>query len=992
MAMHALRRALFCGLVSAVCSMTAIGQSGKVSGIITDRATREPLVGANVSIVGTAAGGSTNAQGEYFVLHVPPGVYTLRVGLMGYHEATVKNVKVSIDLTTRISVMLDEQSVDIGEEVVITAERPVIQKDATSSTLYVDASQISALPVADAREGVLLQSGVFFDPIPVEGGLGGSGRGETRYAVRGGTQAEVKWFYDGVRTAALIEGRADRGGSYTGVNLNAVQEIQVLTGGFSAEYGDAQSGIVNVVTKEGGSAYNGSVEYIHGFSGQHHFGSYLYDQATQKEFLDHTMADGSLDPTWWTPYRQSQVYDYTKIPDHTVYMSFGGPLYQGADGKGSFFLSAALKREAYTFPHPRDTRDNENLMGNLSFQLQPDMKLRITGLYAHENHSTLQEYGDFVQQAKYYRGWGSLLETHTYSGSAQLTHTLSPSLFYEAKLSAYLFDSKERPSDYIALGESKNPDIWGYQRYDGYPNEPFDEYSYLVHNHLQTGDVSLTGSASWQADQANLIKAGIEFHYNTLAELQVNRQPSFSDDPALWLNRGLHETYHPIQLSAYLQDKMEFESMILNLGVRYDYINPNRDWFWGYDLYNLSIDPEYKVALDPDRDQIDSNGHIKYSFENVLKKQRTPSPAYHMVSPRLGVSFPITENTVLRFNYGHFYQMPPLDWMYEFNYFRPLTVVKAIQAELQKPNPGHVASNDGDPERVVLLTNQPLKPMKTVSFEAGIKHNFGDIMVLDVVGFYKDVTDQTYSRQGIFDRRIYGYDPFIKSTTSNTFYTSLLSGDYGDAQGFEVTLRSLFSNVMMFDLNYSFSRSLQGRASPARVNYDSSGIPAFVYDTDVNKRIPVETHFSRPHIVRANVLLRYPHDATPSLLTAILRDASVSILYRFTSGQTFTYLDISDAPDTYDNQRYPPSHNVDLRIEKALHLGGTHEVTLSLRVTNLFNTKNVRSLGDIYYDANAMKKFVETGEVSLVDGAGYDISWQTWYEARRFYASVRYVF
>jgi len=111
-------------------------------------------------------------------------------------------------------------------------------------------------------------------------------------------------------------------------------------------------------------------------------------------------------------------------------------------------------------------------------------------------------------------------------------------------------------------------------------------------------------------------------------------------------------------------------------------------------------------------------------------------------------------------------------------------------------------------------------------------------MVLDVVDSTRTSTNQTYARQGIFDRRIYGYDPFSKSTTTNTFYTSLLSGDYGDAQGFEVTLRSLFSSVVMFDLNYSFSRSLQGRASPARVNYDSSGNATFVYDTDVNKRIP----------------------------------------------------------------------------------------------------------------------------------------------------------
>ena len=968
------------------------GEFGKVSGVVTDKKTHEQLIGANVVVVGTGFGASTDRSGRYFILRVLPGEYTLRVSLLGYREVAVKSVHVSIDLTTEVNVDMSEETVELHDEIVITAERPVVQKDATSSVQFVDAERIASLPVADAREGLLLQTGVFLDPIPVMGGLGGSGRGEPRYAVRGGSQEEVKWYIDGVRTAALIEGRADRGGSFTNVNLNAIQEIQLLTGGFSAEYGEAQSGIVNVVTKEGGSTFAGSAEYIYGVPGQHHFGNYLYDQTTQKEFLDHRLPDGSLDPQWWTPYRQQQIYDYRRIPDNTLYLSLGGPLFQGEGSKGSFFLSSGLRREAYTLPHPRDTRNSENVLGNFAFQIQPEVKLRITGLYNHEAHSTLQENGDFVQQAKYYRGWGSLLDTYTWSGSAQLTQTLSSSVFYDLKLSGYLFDSKERPSDFTELGESKNPDLFGFQRYNGYQGEPFDAWSYIQKNHTITGDLSLTGAVSWQVDRANLIKGGFELRYITLAEKELNRYPSFSMDPQLWLNRGLNETYHPVQASAYLQDKMEFESMILSFGVRYDLFSPNRDWFWGNDLYNLSIDPAYDATKDPDKDQVDSQGHVKYSFDNVLKKPRTPTPAYHMISPRVGVSFPITENTVLRFNYGHFYQMPPLDWMFEFNYFRPIYIVKGIQAAQANPTLTHVPSNDGDPERVVVLTLEPLKAMKTISFEAGIKHNFEDIAVLDVVGFYKDVSDQTYPREGIFDRRIYGYNPFTGATTANTFYSSLLSGDYGDSRGFEISFRTLFSRVYTLDVNYSFSRSVQGRASPGRINLDQFGNPTYVYDTDVDKRIPVEKNFSRPHIVRANLFLRYPGNADGSLFTSILSGASLSLLYRFVSGQTFTYLGPADAPDTYDNQRYPASHTVDARVDKTIRLGGTHEVTVTVRITNLLNAKNVRSLGDIFFDPNAIKKFVETGQVSTVDGAGYDISWQTYYEPRRVYLSAKYDF
>jgi outer membrane receptor protein involved in Fe transport len=990
--MIALRRAGFLLVILGLPSFLAAGVSGKVSGKITDQRTHEALPGANVVLAGTGLGASSDQAGEYFVLRVPPGTYTMTVTLLGYRDVTVKNVQVSIDQTTRINVDLSEESVTLKDEIVITAERPPVQRDATSSAQFVDAKQIAALPVSDAREGLLLQTGVFFDPIPALGGLGGAGRGEQRYAVRGGSQEEVKWFVDGVRTAALIEGRADRGGSFTNVNLNAVQEIQLLTGGFSAEYGEAQSGIVNVVTKEGGANLSASVEYIYGVPGQHHFGNYLYDPSTQKEFLDHRLPDGTRDPKWWTPYRQKQVYDYTKIPDHTVYLSLGGPLYAGEEGKGSFFLSSGIKREAYTLPHPRDTRNTENVLGNFAFILRPDMRLRVTGLYNHEGHSTLQENGDYASQAKYYRGWGSLLDTYSWSASAQLTQTLSSSLFYDLKLSTYQFDSFEGPSDFTEFGESKNPDIFGFQKYDGYQGEPFDAWSFIQKNHTTTGDISLVGSLSLQADRNNLLKVGFEARSITMAEHQANRFPSFSTDPRLWLNRGLLETYHPLQMSVYIQNKMEFESMVLNIGLRYDYFNPNRSWFWGSNLFNLAIDPAYAAAKDPDGDQVDSLGHVKYSFDNVLKQPRTPSPSYHTFSPRIGVSFPITENTVLRFNYGHFYQMPPLDWMYEFNYFRPIALVKKIQATMDTPGAPHVASNDGDPERVVVATQEPLKPMKTVSFEAGIKHNFEGIAVVDIVGFYKDVSDQTYPRQGIFDRRIYGYNPYTGGTTANTFYASLFPGDYGDSRGFEISLRSLFSQVWSIDVNYSFSRSMTARASPGRINIDKNGNLSFVYDTDVTKRVPVESNFSRPHIVRANLFIRYPSDAGPSLLTSLLEGSSLSLLYRFVSGQTFTYLGPNDPPDTYDNYRYPASHTVDMRVDKSFAFGGSHAMSVTVRITNLLNAKNVRSIGDIFFDANTVKKYVETGQVSTTDGGGYDISALTYYEPRRVYVGFKYSF
>jgi hypothetical protein len=128
------------------------------------------------------------------------------------------------------------------------------------------------------------------------------------------------------------------------------------------------------------------------------------------------------------------------------------------------------------------------------------------------------------------------------------------------------------------------------------------------------------------------------------------------------------------------------------------------------------------------------------------------------------------------------------------------------------------------------------------------------------------------------------------------------------------------------------------------------------------------------------------------MLTNLLGGTSASILYRMVSGQTFTYVGVTDPPDTYDNFRYPPAHTVDVRVDKTVRIQDSHAMTLFMRITNLLNTRNLRSYGDIFFDANATKNYVEAGQVTEVDGAGYDISWQTYYEPRRFFFGVKYEF
>lgn len=983
--------ALACLLLAA---LPTAAQTGKIAGVVTDAETGETLPGASILVDGTPFGAATDLDGRYTIIGVRPGTYTLRASYVGYTETLVEEVRVQSGLTTRIEIGLQQGASEVGQELIVTAERPAVQRDRTSSVQYVDFRELEELPVVSAREGLFVQAGVFFDVEPIAGGLGGSGRGEPRYAVRGGDQTEVRWFVDGARTAALIEGRADQGGSYSTINRLAVQELQILTGGFNAEYGDAQSGIVNVVTKEGGNDYEATLEYLYGPSGQRHFGNYLYDPATQQEFIDNTRADGTLDPAWWTEARQSQIYDYRALTDNRMWGSLSGPLFDLGGVKATAFLAGQYNREAYIYPRPIDHRQLDDVLGNVVVQFDGGKKLKLTGLYSRALHSTLQENGDFVVQSKYYRGWGSVLDTRHRLATAHWTHALSQDFFYDVRLSAFGLDFREEPSPFLRVGESPDQDIFGFQFYEGFSTEPFHAYSFVYDRRERVGDLSLDASATWQADANNLLRVGIEARRNTYAEDRSFRFPSFTTDERYWLNRGLDETYHPFQFAAYVQDKMEFKGMILNLGLRYDYFNPNRDWFPVLDLPVLALDPLYDPALDPDGDQVDENGRVLFSFDNVFDKPRSASPSFHRLSPRLGVSFPITEGSVLHFNYGHFYQLPPLDRMFEFGYFRPVYIVECQFAydnglavgdgtDYPRCTPGRTraTSAPGDPERVVTLSLDELKPERTISFEVGLSQQLGDLAVLNVVGFYKNISDQVLPRNGLFDR--------IVELPTGTFVSNF-SGDYGDARGFEMNLRTLFSEYVTFDFNYSFSRSTLGRATPGRVVYDTTGTPTFIYDQEASLRLPSELTYSRPHIFRANLFLRYPEGGV-RWADRLLDGASASFLGRYVSGRAFTYLEADDPPDTIDNQRIPALTTIDMRLEKPVRLG-PHKLSVYTTVTNLLNTRNLRAYGEPVFDPQSTVDFVEDGTITRVDAAGYDISWQTYFPPRRIFFGVRYDF
>ncbi|MEX0746504.1 MAG: TonB-dependent receptor, partial [Rhodothermales bacterium] len=229
-------------LLAALCLLgtSANAQTGKIAGRVIDEATGESLPGVNVVIVGTTQGSTTDVDGYYSILGVRPNTYEVRASFVGFTPVVMSDIRVRIDQTTEVDFQLQEEVFE-GEELVVTAERPLVQRDLTSSSVSVSAEELEALPVLNFSDVINLQAGV------VDGHF------------RGGRAGEVSYMVDGISINDVF----DQTFAYQ-VENNAIQEVQIISGTFNAEYGQAQSGVVNIVTKDGGREFEGTLSAFGG--------------------------------------------------------------------------------------------------------------------------------------------------------------------------------------------------------------------------------------------------------------------------------------------------------------------------------------------------------------------------------------------------------------------------------------------------------------------------------------------------------------------------------------------------------------------------------------------------------------------------------------------------------------------------------------------------------------------------------------------------------
>ncbi|MCL5028186.1 MAG: TonB-dependent receptor [Bacteroidetes bacterium] len=660
------------------------GTTGKISGKIIDAKTGEPLVGANILIENTSLGAAADLDGSYFIINIPPGVYVVKASYVGYRTVIEKQVVVNIDRTRRLDFSLSPEGVQTNA-VVVVAKKEGIIKDLTATSQQINFNQIQKLPVENISDILALQVGMTQDP---NGGM----------HLRGGRSSEIQYIVDGMPVDDPFGG-----GLAVDVQNNDVQQLEVISGTFNAEYGRAMSGIVNIVTKEGGDKLEGTVNAYSGNYATSH--NNLFYNIEKQRSLAERYFEGTLGGP--LPFISStHFFLSTRISDQQGWL-YGSRLHAPSDTADFSNTNPSLWQIQYGGDNalvPMNSSRSVSYFGKITSSIFTGFKISysLTADYGRwKSYDHFNKYNPDYDPTN--RNWG-------YNNLLSLVHVISNSTFQELKLSYYA--TRYERSVYT----------------DPFDLRYFTELQYNLNvpaNIFNVGGVdpnfqynkSYTKAIKYdltsQVNKANLIKLGFEFRQYELKEedFSVRKDPQtnfqLAIDPLTALDHNAYD-HKPVEAGAYAQDKVEVKDFILNAGLRFDYFDART-----YVPTNLG---------DPSNSQ---GRPFDQAFRYVKPKMQ--------LSPRIGFAFPISDAGSLHASFGEFFQMPELGRLYENPGFKVVGTFESF------------------------IGNADLEAQKTTSYEIGLQQKLTPNLILDATCYYKDIRNLAGTKlYQTFDQVQYG--------------------------------------------------------------------------------------------------------------------------------------------------------------------------------------------------------------------------------------------
>ncbi|MDP2364543.1 MAG: TonB-dependent receptor, partial [Ignavibacteria bacterium] len=732
---------------------------------------------------------------------------------------------------TSLEFIMEVQVLDVVEEVVVIAQRPMIQKDVTSKQSIISSDEILNMPVNSVQDILITKAGFTTD---AGGGI----------HVRGGRTGEIGYLIDGAKVDDPLYGSFSNT-----LNKDAINEMEVISGTFNAEYGDAMSSIVNLVTKDGGSSLHGKVEYT-------------TPMINKSPYRNANPFAGVTDEG---NYESKNMFDKQIIPVPGMFtLSLNGPVFS----KLTFLLSGVYRNEDSYLPHGYSVEGDG--LAKLTYSFSPTVKLALSG------QMTGRESQGYSHAWKYLSDHQAHSESRSIRLGMIFTHTLSNNIFYVANLSRFENNNiaqvgDKLPKDYEMGRTGAGVNFYVSGDDAGYSDNTTVTYRAKV-------------DATYQANINHQFKSGFEL---------VNHDLKVYEESEPWPSGSQFKenyTKNPFEIGAYMQDKIEYNYLIVNIGLRFDYADP-------------------KATMWPD---INRFGYFDENNNWILAEEVAVDPKTQL-SPRIGLAHPITEDAVLHFAYGHFFQNPDYNSLY-YN----------LRKDLSTSLP--------------LIGNPNVKAQKTISYEAGIKYKLSENWALDLTAWYKDIKDLLSTLQVSYLSQDYV-----------VYYNS----DYASVQGIDLTLRKRYSDYFSGSLDYTYMIAKGNNSQPLGGYFDAftdEEIPHQEYFLDFDQR----------HKIALNLNFNIPNNCGINILGMdLLSNFNFNVLLKANSGLPYTpYVDPTVRIDV-NSGRKPWTSTVDLRAIKTIPIGGV-SAALFLEITNLLNTENV-----LYVYSRTGKPF-DTGLSGLV--------------------------
>ena len=688
--------------------------AGTISGNVTDKRTGSPIAGVNIIVKGTYYGCAADLDGSFRLLNVSAGVYDISVSMIGYKQILLTGIKVKEGETTQLDIQMEETVLAAGEEVIVVGEKPILDVDNTSSSVEYSSEDISGKIAENISDIISDEVGVV--------------ESDNEIHIRGGRVDESQFIVDGLSLKDPLTGSVNN----LYVNPNAIEKLDFISGGFNAEYGQAMSGIIDVQLKEGSEKLEGSVRY-----NTDHVGSAL--EGFNTDIFEFTLGG-------------KEHLTSSLLPGNFYYFFSG---YMNITDDYLPHATELFPKEAWMDKFAMRAENSWSWMSK--FTWAPTPKHRLT--FSQNNSITIDQGSTFKDEYMYNLDNYLTITRGSYVSNLIWKHTLSAKAFYNINIGKFLtFEHRAvRNKDYTEYLETLDLDPVAYTKYteEGdiriYQGDNYWDSGYDPHWYDYFGDSwSFDFDISYQPNEQHSYKAGWNTKYTDLQLVDIYKP---------WLgSSGLGQSWDmyrvfPISGAGFIQDRIIFEGMIINLGLRYDY------WFPGKYIEDAVDNEDIYTITDAARDKFDEE--TQSLFGHRFKAH---------LSPRIGISHPVTDQDVLYFNYGHFSQLPTYQYVY---------------AKL----------NSKSEATYNLIGNPNLNPKTTVAYELGIKHKLSENNAIEFKAYYKDMFDYETSQS------ISSYNPKL----GNYSFLMYINMDYARSRGLEVIYRQRMGRFFTGNINASYS-------------------------------------------------------------------------------------------------------------------------------------------------------------------------------------------